>query len=369
MLYFIIFYWTILNNYHFNFLNKVGGTPVPKSTAPYTVIPTTVYQSTDSAQSTSSTPTTSSVSTSEFHYPNDDSTSDSPSSTYQSSRLYTSLHSSLVTSPNPPTVTVLSTQTSITNSYPQSSTISTEFTPPQSSIVSATGNTVSPAVTSNALITNINHLLNTINLTNSLFFSNGSLDWNLVKDLFSTYTNDLTGCLVNCSNHGLCSVNSQNQLVCACFGNFIGSSCQTDTRPCSANPCLNNGTCVEAYDSSSKEYSYTCNCGEFHFGERCEFQVDLCVNKTCAGNGRCYVNASFVPVCECYKMFLGDNCEEQSEKLKTVKQMISATSVIAIVTICVTYLIVILCDLHTLLTKKQKRRKINPKIIHYQYKP
>lgn len=218
-----------------------------------------------------------------------------------------------------------------------------------------------------------------INATN-FFLSNGSLDWTLIQNVFSNYTEDLTGCLVNCSNHGLCSVNSQNRLVCTCFNNYTGSSCQTDKRPCSAKPCLNNAICLNKYNSSqgeTNEMDYLCECDAFHYGARCELRVDLCANKTCSGNGRCEVNSSFVPVCKCFSMFSGDQCQVQSAELQQVRRMISAASVIAIVTIIITYLTIALTDLHTFLTTPEKflphiakKKKSNePKIIRYEYRP
>lgn len=210
----------------------------------------------------------------------------------------------------------------------------------------------------------------------SFFLPNGSLDWTLVQTMFSSYTDDLTGCLVNCSNHGLCSVNTQNKLVCACFGSYVGSSCQADSRPCSTSPCLNNATCVDTYDSVTGQYSFTCHCDPFHYGANCQNEVDLCINETCSGNGRCVVNASFVPSCDCFQMFSGEHCELQSQSLKKVKQITSAASIIAILSIVITYAYVLLSDLHTFLTTPEKflphmiKKKAEnlPKTVHIEYK-
>lgn len=207
--------------------------------------------------------------------------------------------------------------------------------------------------------------------TSQLFFPNGSLDWELVQAVFATHTEDLTGCLVNCSNHGKCILNNQSRLVCVCSNNFVGSSCQIDSDPCSAGPCLNNAECLPTYNSSSKEYNFTCRCGKFHYGSRCENKIDLCANRTCSGNGRCVVNSSYVPACECYKMFSGINCEVQTPALLKIRQVISTASIIAIATLVLTYLIIIIMDLHSFFTNKRQKpkSKAKPKVVSFTYKP
>jgi hypothetical protein len=64
--------------------------------------------------------------------------------------------------------------------------------------------------------------------------------------------NDMSSCLSNCSNKGICVLNSPMQkYLCECNEYFTGVSCQTDTRPCArTNKCLNNGTCINSYNST-----------------------------------------------------------------------------------------------------------------------
>lgn len=193
------------------------------------------------------------------------------------------------------------------------------------------------------------------NETVNIFFSNGSIDLELMQTILSTHTEDLTGCLVNCSRNGQCVFNNQGQLICSCFGTYVGSSCQVDLDPCSTSPCLNNGECVKTYNSSTKSYEFTCNCDKFHYGTRCENRVDLCMNNTsCSPHGRCVMNASFVPVCQCFQMYSGDECKIESHSLKSIKRIISTTSMLAIITIVLAYSLVLLSDLHTVVTNPQK---------------
>ena len=62
--------------------------------------------------------------------------------------------------------------------------------------------------------------------------------------LSSSY--DLTACLSNCSNNGVCNYyQSEDKYACECFPDYMGDKCQTDSRPCSYYPCLNNCSCQE----------------------------------------------------------------------------------------------------------------------------
>ncbi len=55
----------------------------------------------------------------------------------------------------------------------------------------------------------------------------------------------VTSCMSNCSNNGICEFKENQTYGCLCNTFYIGEFCQTDKRPCSSVPCLNNGTCSE----------------------------------------------------------------------------------------------------------------------------
>lgn len=73
----------------------------------------------------------------------------------------------------------------------------------------------------------------TNNLTGSLEISN--LNPELVLSILLNYADDLTGCLTNCSNNGICELSADFKLVCRCKEHFMGDLCDTDSRPCSSD--------------------------------------------------------------------------------------------------------------------------------------
>ncbi|CAF1105149.1 unnamed protein product, partial [Brachionus calyciflorus] len=175
-------------------------------------------------------------------------------------------------------------------------------------------------------------------------------DIKLVLNLLDSKS-DLNDCLTNCSGHGQCKLAKDFKFICECFENYAGSNCASNTLPCWSNPCLYNGTCINNLTDSS----YTCDCQkDFYFGKNCEFKKDVCVNETCSKNGNCY-DENNKPKCQCFSKYSGEKCEIESEELKIIKNVISVSSIIAIIIIVVTYLSLILSDLTNFWIK------INPK--------
>ena len=161
-----------------------------------------------------------------------------------------------------------------------------------------------------------------------------------LNDLLETYTGDLSACLADCSNQGVC-VLSQEKYICKCNQFRTGLSCQSDTRPCSSNPCLNNGT----FSSLKNETSFECICqSALFYGPNCENKHDLCLNNTeiCIKNqGTCQMNETQA-FCKCFNDYTGVNCEIMSTSMVVEKSIISASSIIAIV-VMVSYITIILC--------------------------
>ncbi|RMZ97087.1 hypothetical protein BpHYR1_041940, partial [Brachionus plicatilis] len=73
-----------------------------------------------------------------------------------------------------------------------------------------------------------------------------SLNSEKLANLISIIDYDISGCLVNCSNHGICKKNHIRRYECLCEMGHFGKSCEKNKRPCSnAKLCLNNSTCVD----------------------------------------------------------------------------------------------------------------------------
>ena len=184
----------------------------------------------------------------------------------------------------------------------------------------------------------------------------------------------MSSCLSNCSNNGVCEfVNSK--FVCSCFSAFFaGAACQLDTRPCLSSPCLNNATCGDFTTAnkfnmssifSTNSTEFFCLCDKYHQGSYCESEINICQNETCSGNGNC-VDLNNKAKCVCFNMYSGEKCDTQSAELKTVKTIISFTSIIALTILSVFYFCFIFLDLIKCCLRK--RKTMRPKQIKMIYK-
>ena len=177
-------------------------------------------------------------------------------------------------------------------------------------------------------------LMKLSSVDNSIFSGNSTfqlsqLSSSQIISLFNS-SYDLSGCIVNCSNKGECKFDSLiNNFFCSCNSVYLsGYACQIDSRPCSSNPCLNNGTCLDYSDygnysistlSGMNSSSFSCACNHFYKGTYCESKIDVCLNETCSSNGNC-LDLNNKAKCKCFSMYSGDKCESESNELKTVRQ-------------------------------------------------
>ena len=189
-----------------------------------------------------------------------------------------------------------------------------------------------------------NSLTKEINAFYNSFYS----DMAFILTLLSASTGDISGCLSNCSSKGFCNQNpSTYEYECECVGYSTGSDCSSDIRPCSSNPCLNNGLCSDfSKVSSSLNISttdYLCQCALNYYGNQCQNKINVCKNVTCSANGYC-IDLGNSTKCKCKKYFSGDFCEIESNELKTVKAVISMATIIAFIVFIVYITIVLLCD-------------------------
>lgn len=159
---------------------------------------------------------------------------------------------------------------------------------------------------------------------------------------------DISSCLANCSNHGVCKLANSGGYKCYCNENFNGSSCQFDLRGCSHDYCLNNSTCTQLNNSNK----YDCLCQYGYSGKHCEKKIDLCHIVSCF-NGYC-VDKKSKTSCICLKYFSGEKCQLQNYEIVIIKTVTSTMSIIATIILICIYLIAIINDFSNLFIQKLK---------------
>ena len=174
--------------------------------------------------------------------------------------------------------------------------------------------------------------------------------------------------MTNCSNQGICILDSQQRFICECNQFRTGVHCQSNTRPCLSSPCLNRGICTNI----ANDTLYECKCeNPLYYGTRCENKVDLCLNSTlCIINqGYCQMNET-QSFCKCFKDYSGTSCEIMSTSLVKRKAFISVTTIIAIA-VMACYVFMILCfDFTKYCVKKNENEtkdKYMPAIERFNY--
>ena len=195
-------------------------------------------------------------------------------------------------------------------------------------------------------ITSVDSLNTTENTEYDTFYNNLTF----VTDFLLNSTNDLTGCLLNCSHHGFCRKSEKtNKYACDCNDYYDGVSCNIDKRPCSSSPCMHGAQCLNLispsrpnqFNYSAREYE--CKCVQSYYGTYCEKKNDLCANITCSGNGYC-TDLGNSTKCRCHQYFEGDNCETKSTELEMIKTMVSISTLLAYLIFGALALLIVLSD-------------------------
>jgi hypothetical protein len=348
--------------------------PTPESSTNYS----TAFESTSNSTSPDMTSTESTGNFSTDLTTIDSSPSES-SQTY-SIRLFSTTPdspTSYFTSPDSTTIDSIPTKDSSTAYYssPDSSTsdltsthsFTTYFTPQESIYLSSSHSTstdfshisltTSEFTATNSFSTTTRNPLPFLNIS-TIFSSNNS--GSQLNVILESYEGDLSSCLANCSNQGICVFDLQlYQYICQCNQFRTGQACQLDTRPCSSNPCLNGGICNDTNNLTS--FECTCQMNLF-YGQNCENKFELCLNSTIcisSNQGLCQMNET-KPICKCFKGYSGANCEIISTSLVLRKAFINVTAIIAI-GIIVIYVIMILCFDFTKYFLMKKTIKIQKK--------
>ena len=181
-----------------------------------------------------------------------------------------------------------------------------------------------------------------------------------LNNLLTNTNGSMTGCLLSCSHHGSCSLNTYtNQIECTCDQYYTGDSCQYDSRPCSSSPCLRGGNCTNIITENTT--IFTCECGSLYYGVYCENEIDLCLNSTCAkGQGYCkMVNSA--ATCVCLNGYEGEKCDQKSSALKTQSTIVSMASILAFVILGSYCFMILFMDYLKYFVIKDKRTKESKK--------
>lgn len=89
-----------------------------------------------------------------------------------------------------------------------------------------------------------------------------------------------------CHNGGTCTNTGQGSYTCKCPPGYTGVDCEVKIKDCTANPCLNNATCLDTIDG------YKCECNYGWTGKHCETQTITCASKPCLFGGMCHDSVS-----------------------------------------------------------------------------
>ena len=126
---------------------------------------------------------------------------------------------------------------------------------------------------------------------------------------FSIHPVDL--CLMDvCSVDSNCT-SGRDSYTCSCDEGFSGPDCSilgevgSNVQPCSVNPCLYGGECV---DDSTQQAGYSCRCAVGFTGADCEDNINDCSTSPCINGGMCTDGINGY-ICSCPSHLTGNECQ------------------------------------------------------------
>ena len=105
-----------------------------------------------------------------------------------------------------------------------------------------------------------------------------------------------------CLNGGTCT-DGVESYVCTCAKGYAGLNCGIKQDDCSPNPCRNGGTCAAGANGA------TCTCPAGFEGATCQTNIDECSPNPCLNGGSCTDGVNSF-TCACTGGFSGPTCAE-----------------------------------------------------------
>lgn len=129
-----------------------------------------------------------------------------------------------------------------------------------------------------------------------------------------------------CKNGATCRPAAERDYECVCAPGYHGKYCEAAIDACYGNPCRNGATCkvleegrfrwvysqvIEIDKTNIKTYPLffrmkSCHCSAGYEGDRCETNIDDCVDHKCTNNATCVDQVESYR-CDCLTGYTGES--------------------------------------------------------------